>query len=187
MKMRKGERGSGMSQARCIRIISVVALMSALAACENAQEPTRQTREPIKQTQEPTKSAGQLKATKIGEVSDLAGPSSKQCAKPDGQKDQGIRLQIPPELGTKVSSVALFAYGKITGQWSSCSAPIPGWRFAVVEEGSDKPMDEKLDLSKGGVFVIHVADNGAFADQSDFELAGMDKDGQEVFRVTVTD
>jgi hypothetical protein len=190
MKMRKEERGYDMYQTRCIQSISVVALMLALAACENTQELTRQTQEPTKQAQEPTrqaqeptKGALQLKVTKIGEVSDLVGPSS-ECDKPDGRKDQGIRLQIPSEMGAKVSYLELLATKKVSGKWASCAAPDAGaWRLAVTEEGSDKPTG---NLSKGGVFVLHAADNGAFSDQGTLELKGMDKDGQEVFRLTIS-
>jgi len=172
MKMRKEEGGSGMYQTRWIRSISVAALILAFAACEKAQEPI--------------KGAIQLKATKVGEVTDLAGPTDR-CGAPDGQKDQGIRLQIPPEQGSRVSYLELFATGNALGQWSSCSAPTARTpRFEVTEEGSDKPMGEKLDLSKGGVFFIHVADNGAFDDQATFELKGVDKNGREVFRVMVS-
>src|SRR2546422_293461 len=180
MKMRKEEGGSGMYQTNCIRSISVVALVLTLAACEKAQEPTRQ-------AQEPAKADIQLKATKIGEVSDLVAPLG-ECDKRDGQKDQGIRLQIPSELGEKVSYLELLAKGS-KGRWDSCTGPDKGtiWRLEVTEEGSDKPMGEALNLSKGGIFVIHAADNGAFADQSALELKGLDKDGQGVFRVEVTD
>ena len=162
-----------MYQTNCVRSICAVALTLALAACENTQEPARQAQEPAKG----------VKATKIGEVSDLVGSSSK-CDTPDGQKDQGIRLQIPPELGAKVSYLELFSTGKVSGKWASCAAPDAGaWRLAVTEEGSDKPTE---NLSKGGVFVVHAADNGAFSDQATLELKGMGKDGQEVFQLTIS-
>src|SRR5262245_35058629 len=126
MKMRKEEGGSGVYQTRCIRSISVVALVLALAACENTQE------EPTRQAQELAEGA---KATKIGEVSDLVGPSI-ECDKPDGQKDQGIRLQIPPELGAKVSYLQLLAAQKgsseESGSWASCTAPVRAWRLEVT-------------------------------------------------------
>src|SRR5262245_34565628 len=168
--MRKEEGGSGMCQTGWIRSISVVALVLALAACQQeAQTPTGGT-------------VMKPEATKIGEVSDLVGPSF-QCASPDGQKDQGIRLKIPPELGAKVSYLELLASGEINGKWASCAASEAGaWSLETTEEGSDKPMQ---DLSKGGSFVIHAADNGAFK-QSTLELIGKEKSGQEVFRVTVS-
>jgi len=171
MKMRKEEGDSGMYQTNCIHSICTVALMLALAACEKAREPT--------------KAAIQLKATKIGEVSDLV--TLLSCEKRDGQKDQGIRLQIPPEKGAQVSYMELRASGT-TGVWDSCSAPVTGtWKLQVAEEGADEPMGPHLDLSKGGVFVLHYTDNETVATQATFELKGMDKDGQEIFRVTVSD